>query len=168
MDLFKRFPKIYPSFSERDLIPDEKKSAYPAFMQDFAFLKRELLPAFYQLDREAQYRQNAYRWMYVILIFGGSLTTILGIIQLVVADIWVGIAGAIVAALLGAITLYSHALNHQERYLNARLSAELLRSEYFIFLGRCAPHYNDKPQREANLIARVTEIKLRGENHGAA
>jgi hypothetical protein len=168
MDLFKRFPKVRLAVSERDLIPEGQKSAYPAFAEDFAILQRELLPAFYELDRQAQQRQNAYRWMYVILIFGGSLATILGIIQLVVADSWVGIAGAVVAALLGMITLYSRSLNHQERYLNARISAELLRSEYFLFLGRFTPYNNEKKQREALLIERVTEIKSGENNHGEA
>src|ERR1700731_552093 len=84
MDLFKRFPKVLLPRNEQDLIPENQKSSFADFAADFAILERELMPTYRELDREAVQRQNSYRWMYVILIFGGSLATILGIIQLTV------------------------------------------------------------------------------------
>ncbi len=131
-------------------------------------LKESLMPHFRELDNEALRRQNWYRWMYVILIFGGALVTISGIVQLAYMNIGgIGIAGAIVAALLGAVTTASRAFHHQERYLNARLAAERLRGEYFLFLGRLDLYANEQ-DRVQKLIQRVADIKTKGERYGSA
>lgn len=167
MDLFKRFPKFFPPTGEQDFIPPDKRDNYPAFAEDFAFLDRELMPSFRELDGQALRRQNAYRWMYVILIFGGSLTSILGIVQLMINDDWVAVTGAIVAALLGVGSLLLRSFHYQERFLDARLAAEALRCEYFRFLGHLAP-YTVEPQREMMLMQRVAEIKMGEKSYAEA
>ncbi len=168
MELFKRFPRFRLLREERPLVSPEERSNYPSFTADFATLERELMPHFYELDSEALRRQNWYRWMYIILIFGGAIATILGIAQLAfLTTAWPGIAGTVVAAGLGLATAVSQAFNHHERYLNARLAAERLRGEYFLFLGRFDQYANDQ-DRVQKLIRRVAEIKIEGEHYGSA
>jgi hypothetical protein len=169
MELFRRFPNFYPlPRQKQQLIPFNEWSNYPAFAEDFKTLERELMPYFHELDNESFRRQNWYRRMYIILIFGGALVTILGIVQIAfINTVWIGIAGAIVALALGSVTTYSRTFKHHERYLNARLVAERLRSEYFLFLGRLGQYANDQ-DRIQELRKRVIEIKVKGEKHESA
>ncbi len=166
MELFRRFPNFHPlPREEQQLVPPEKRKQYPTFAEDFETLERELMPYFRELDNEALRRQNWYRWMYVILIFGSALVTVLGIVQLAFINIrGIGISGAVVATILGIVTTASRAFNHQERYLNARLAAERLRSEYFLFLGRFDDYANEH-DRVRKLIQHVTDIKAKGERY---
>jgi hypothetical protein len=168
MELFKRLPKVRPlARAKQQFIPEEVKHLHPAFAHDFATLEKHVMPLFRKLDNEAIRQQNSYRWMYVILIFGGALVTILGIVQLAVNIEALAIAGAIVAALLGFATLAQNSFHHHERYLHARLAAERLRSEYFRFLGHLEP-YADEQERISLLEQRVTEIKIEEERHEPA
>jgi uncharacterized protein DUF4231 len=169
MVLFRRFPNFHPlPREEQHLVPPRERSTYPSFVEDFETLDRVLMPNFRELDNEALRRQNWYRWMYVILIFGGALAAILGIFQIAFMETaLIGIIGVIVAALLGGVTALSRAFNHHERYLNARLAAERLRSEYFLFLGQFG-QYSDKEDRTQKLIQRVTDIKIKGERYESA
>jgi hypothetical protein len=169
MELFRRFPNFHPlPREEQNLVSLQERSQYLAFAEDFATLERELMPSFRELDNEALRRQNWYRWIYVILIFGGALVTVLGIVQLAFITIMgIGIAGAIVAATVGIVTTVSRAFNHHERYLNARLATERLRSEYFLFLGRFDDYANEQ-DRVRKLIQHVTDIKVKGERYDSA
>lgn len=161
--LFKRFPSFHVVRREDDLVKPERRQKYPAFANDFATLDQELIPFFRDFDNEALRSQNAYRGMYVTLISGGTLATILGIAQIAYLDTsWLGIAGSIVALVLGVVTTVSSRFNHQKRYLTARLSAERLRAEYFLFLGRFDPYAHDQ-DRIRQLRKRVADIKVEGE-----
>lgn len=168
MDLFKRLPKFRPlPREEQQLIPPTERGQYPAFLEEFEILERELMPHFRTLDNEAIGHQNWYRGMYVILIFGSALVTILGIVQIAIDIDGIGIAGTIVAACLGITMLIVQAFRHHERYFNARLASELLRHEYFLFLGHLDPYAHEQ-ERLQRLIERVTDIKMRGERAHAA
>jgi len=163
VQLFRRFPRVQlRPYEAQDIIKPADREKYSAFAQDFAVLDKELVPSFREFDSEAQRRQNWYRWMYVILIFGGSLTTILIIVQIAFLGIpGFDIAGTIVAAVLGFATALSRSFNHHGRYLNARLAAEQLRSEYFLFLGYL-DKYGENHDRLRKLRERVFEIRHSG------
>jgi Protein of unknown function (DUF4231) len=75
---------------------------------------------------------------------------------------WPGILGAVVAAVLAVTTTVSRTFKHHEHYLNARLAAERLRGEYFLFLGHCPPYENDQ-DRLQRLRQVVTELQIEGE-----
>ncbi|SRR5258708_29969127 len=167
MDLFKRFPKVRLQVGEQVLIPREDRDQFPAFAADFAILDQELIPTFSKFDTQATRKQNSYRWMYVLLIFGGSLATILGIVQLTMDYEWLALTSGIVAAFLGIITLYARSFRYQERYLDNRAQAESLRTEYFLFLGHFGS-YADENNRVMALIQRVSEIEIGKKNNGAA
>jgi len=160
--LFKRFPTLHPlPRSEQYLIPPNEQNKYISFTADFATLEDILMPTFRELDNEALLQQNRHRWTYVILIFGGSLATFLGILQIAFPSApWLGIAGAIVAAVLVVTTTASRSFNHHERYLDMRLATEKLRGAYFLFLGHQHP-YEDEHKRVAHLRHYVKDIKWR-------
>jgi Protein of unknown function (DUF4231) len=163
--LFKRFPTLNPlPAREQHLVPPDERSPYPSLMSDFETLDALLMPVFRELDKETLRQQNRYRWMYIVLIFGGTLATILGVIQLAFSTLsWPGFAGAIVAAILAVTTTVSRTFKHHEHYLNARLASERLRGEYFLFLGHCPPYENDQ-DRIQHLRQIVTELQIKGEH----
>ncbi|HWS83366.1 MAG TPA: DUF4231 domain-containing protein [Ktedonobacteraceae bacterium] len=165
MELFRRFPTFQPLPREQQqLVPPDKRMLYSAFSKDFETLDRELMPSFRELDNEALSGQNRYRWMYVILIFGGAAVTVLGIFQLAFITMsWIGIIEAIVAGVVALATIVLQTFKDHERYLNARLATERLRSEYFLFLGQCEPYANEQ-ERTRNLIHSVADIKAKGES----
>jgi len=168
--LFKRFPNFHPvEQDEQHLIKPAVRSNYPTFAEDFTTLDEKLMHLFRKFDNEAIRRQNWYRWVYVILIFGSALTTILGIVQIaLINNPWIGYAVTLVALALSAATTLSLRFNAQKRYLNARLAAERLRSEYFLFLGRFDPYQKDH-DRVQRLVQRVAEIaKAKGERDVSA
>ena len=117
------------------------------------------MPEFRKLDNEALKQQNNYRWAYIILIFGGSLATIFGIIQIAFQSIdWPGYVEAFIAALLVGSTAFARSFNNHERYLDTRLAAEQLRSTYFLFLQRHHP-FEDELTRVDHLQQRIDGIK---------
>lgn len=168
MKLFKRFPNFHPlSDEEQHIVTPAARSNYTAFTEDFITLDAELMAQFRQLDNEAQRRQNWYRWMYIILVLGGALTTILLVLQIAFISIsGFDLAGAVLAAILVAATAISRSFKHHEHYLDARLAAERLRSEYFLFLGHI-DSYADDQNRILNLRSRVNEILREGLNEPA-
>lgn len=159
MELFRRFPNFRPlQYEEQQLVPIDERKLYPALSKDFEILDKELMPSFRELDNEALNRQNRYRWMYIILIFGGAATTILGVVQLAFTTIsWISIIGAIVAGFVTLATTMLQRVKDHESYLNARLAAERLRSEYFLFLGRREQYANEQ-ERLRNLRQSVADI----------
>lgn len=148
--LFNRFPKFNPLPAKpKELVPQQDRSLYPSFVTDFAILETQLMGIFRELDNKAKLYQNTYRWMYIILILGGALATTLTIIQIALPDVnGFGIAGAAVAAILGLVTTLLQQLNRQRDYLDNRLKAERLRSEYFMFLGHFDQYADNEPDAQ--------------------
>ena len=165
MVLFKRFPRFTPlPYTEQHLIPPQERSNYPSFAADFTTLEDMLMPTFRELDKEALRQQNIYRRQYIILIFGGSLVTIFGIVQIALQSIdWPGIAGAAIAFILFVTTTASRSFKNHERYLDLRLAAEELRGTYFLFLGHYHPYENDQNRIEL-LHRHVKDTKRRAKH----
>jgi hypothetical protein len=129
---------------------------------DFEILDRELLPDFFRLDEAALQAQNTFRLGQLFVIIGGATATALGALQAALGGgvLPVGIAGALVAgALAGALT-YVRGRETQSEYLTARLQAERLRTEYFLFLGRVPPYetadHDDRLGRLREHVAAIT------------
>ena len=166
--LFKRFPKLRWVEKEPYLpIREEAAQAhYPTLKEDFAILRRELLPAFDKFDKQAMKIQNRYRLSQVVLIFGGALATILGALQAAFSSTpWPGIVEAVLAFTLTAIAEIGRDLHFQSSYFRSRVTAEVLRGEYFQFLGRLAPYdEEDEQSRIRRLQARVEEIESEGDH----
>jgi hypothetical protein len=160
--LFKRLPSLrWSPTRDQPIVPAEAQTQSPAFSDDFKTLEDELMPHFRELDAEALRVQNQFRLNQVMLIFGGALATILGALHASLEAglaLWAGIIESVLAAVLSAVALRLQGTHAQERYLNDRLKAERLRTEYFLFLGRVGA-YADEQERLPCLIRRVADIK---------
>lgn len=162
MDLFKQRPRFRPLVKELEPLIEDT-SQYPALAADFQILEDILVPSYHKHDREAIRLQNAHWWTYVVLIVGGAVATILGIFQLAISVEGIGIAGAVVAALLVSTTLVLNSSRYQERYMNSRLAAEELRGEYFLFLGHIDKYNTVGEERVEILRERVRLIAEKAE-----
>jgi hypothetical protein len=157
--LLKRLPTLrWQPQADQQIVAPADQARYALFAEDFMFLERELMPHFRRLDNEALRGQNQFRLEQLIMIFGGALAAALGAFHVALTDApWLGIIEAAVALFLAAISQRARALKAQEMYLTQRLKAELLRGEYFLFLGH-VDRYADLQQRNQQLRRRVTEI----------
>lgn len=164
MKLFKRRPKLIWRPGTPDMvISREVQGNYPALEDDFKKLNGILIPVFQKIDEQALKLQNQFRLWQVIFILGGALATILGALQATFSSApWLGIVEAILAVILTTVTGTVRQLKLQEKYFQFRLKAEVLRREYFLFLGRVAPYDQDE-SRAKRLEIWVEQIKSEGD-----
>jgi Protein of unknown function (DUF4231) len=144
------------------LVPLPAREAAPALAEEFEVLDRELLPTFHELDQTALRAQNTFRRGQLFVIVGGLAAASLGAAQAAVGGgvLAIGIAEALCAGTLAAVTTYARGRRPQEEYLTARLKAERLRGEYFLFLGRVDPYdASGKDARVQTLRRRVAAIE---------
>jgi hypothetical protein len=139
---------------------------FPAAMEaehaaDLAVLRTHLVPHFVDEDREALRAQNDFRLDQLVLIAGGVAATGLGALSGVAHGTGWKVLAAAWTAFLAAWASRSRDLSGHERWRTCRLRAELLRSEYFLFLARARP-YDDDACRVRNLKRRVGEIRSGG------
>jgi hypothetical protein len=159
--LFKRLPTLrwHAPKKMQEIVPSETQSQFPDLRSDFAMLEQELMPSFRRLDNEALRAQNVFRLQQVILIVGGVIVTTLGAIQAAHTKVvWPGVAEAVIAGFLTSVAYIAREFNEQKKYFSDRLKAEMLRGEYFLFLGRMGNYVNDA-DRAHSLIRRVAEIE---------
>jgi hypothetical protein len=167
--LFKRWPRWRwrPKINE-EIMPSDKRTTFSTFGDDFAVLDSELIPFFRDLDNSALQAQNQFRREQIILIGGSALAATIGAIQTALSTAalhsaadsarpWVGVVEAILAAALSAVAFRASTLQPQKRYFTHRLKAEMLRGEYFLFLGRLDPYAN-VADRKQHLMRRIAEI----------
>lgn len=155
VDPLKFDPVLYGPF------PSEFFHVYDA---DLQVLRKHLLPQYVVEDREALRSQNEFRRDQVILIIGGVIATGLACLPGAVpgdSGDTVRVIAALAAAALAAWASRSRDLAAQERWRTSRLKAELLRGEYFLYLGRAKP-YDVEGCRNRNLMRRVAEIRSGG------
>ena len=163
--LFKRRPVLRwrPPKEQQEIISLKKQQEdYPDFAADFAILKDDLMPAYRELSNKAARGQNQFHLEQLVLIIGGALVTILGAIQVTLlavfhASTWPGVVEAMLAIILASVAQYTRVSNAQERYFVSRRQAEVLKGEYFLFLGRFPPY--DDAQRQQHLRDRVDEVR---------
>jgi len=129
---------------------------------DFAFLDRELMPAFTELDLRAQREQNRYWRQQVSLVAGALLISVFGAVQAGLREhVWPGLAVGLLGAAMGAITATARHRDVQGAYLTTRIKAERLRGLYFMYLTGLDA-YGDPGSRRKALISDVAAVK-RGE-----
>jgi hypothetical protein len=158
--LFKRRPILFwkPKNDEQIVSLDAQRER-PSLKADFDILEQKLMENFRRLDNEALRAQNHFRWQQIILIVGGVITVTLGAIQAALpGDRWPGATEGVIASALTAVAFMAKQMDSQKKYFSDRLKAEMLRGEYFLFLGRLDA-YKDDASRVKNLIGRVAEIE---------
>jgi hypothetical protein len=160
----KRLPRLRWRPQRRDpLVEPDLRSSAPELAADFDVLSDELVPLFDELDEGALQAQNDFRLSRLLVILGGATATALGAVQSAMGGgaAGIGIAGAVVAGVLAGMVAYLRGSEPQQEYFTARLKAERLRGEYFLFLGRITPYdVEDAEERRRRLHRRIVEIQV--------
>jgi len=135
--------------------------------EDYATLAEELAVwakvgerRFRPLDHEAQILQNRFRRQHVALILGGLLATSLGAFQATAGGrLKVGAAAiqAVLAGLLAGLTVLVRSRRAQHGYLGARLRAERIKSEFFLFVAHAGEYDGNHP--EVRLRQQIDDIE---------
>ena len=164
--LVERFPKPFWWRPDRDkpwrtdwpVLPADADDNYPELIPDFKIWRDQLEQPFRRLDHEAQLLQNQFWRQQVTLIAGGLLATGLGAYQAATGGGNKGVAAAqaVIAGLLTGLTALVRARHAQEGYLTARLKAERIKSEFFLFMGRVGGYAENG--REERLRQQVEDI----------
>ncbi len=171
--LFKRLPTA-PLFwrpkSQQNFVQSDIQNRCPLLNDDFDLLEKDLMPLYRKLDNKALKMQNHFRFYQVLLIVGGALTSVLAVVLLVfidnvlVAELLGGI-GAVCAGALALLARIGYRSDAQKLYATNRLAAEILRSEYFLFLGRLGD-YADDQNRKRNLLLRLNDVEKIAKGEG--
>jgi Protein of unknown function (DUF4231) len=163
--LIARFPRFFwhPSEDSRwptdwSLVRPEQLDEYPALAKDLRIWLEDLEPRFRRLDHRAQILQNRFWRQHVALIVGGLVATTLGAVQAAEGGGIVGLAAAqaVLLGLLAGLTVLIRSRRAQEGYLNARLGAERIKSEFFLFLAGAGDYATD--ERLVRLEDQVMDI----------
>jgi hypothetical protein len=132
----------------------EDVAAYPALAADFATLDKMLLPVFARFDQEALVAQNAHRRLRLAIIGCALAAALLGVWKSAAGEATaVGVVEVCLGGLGAALAWVIRKRAAQKRFLHARLTAELLRSEYFRFLARTDGYAGE--DRESLLQRRI-------------
>jgi hypothetical protein len=153
--LVARFPKPFwwspdpdqPWAGDWPVLPEDADRLYPQLVPDFRVWRDELERPFRRLDHDAQLLQQQFWRQQVTLIAGGLLATALGAFQAANHGGNRGVAAAlaVLAGLLTGLTAIVRARRAQQGYLTARLKAERIKSEYFLFLARAGAYAGADP-----------------------
>jgi len=159
--LFNQRPTLFwkPKINEQ-IIPLDARKGLSDLEDDFKILEERLMDNFRRLDNEALRAQNHFRWQQIILIVGGVVASTLGAVRVAAPETapWPGAIEAVIATTLTAVAFIARQTESQKKYFSNRLKTEMLRGEYFLFLGRLGA-YKDDSSRVRNLIRRVVEIE---------
>jgi len=164
--LLYRFPKLFwrPPVDqdwEADwlVVREQDRKQYAQLAGDLAVWLDLLKPRFRRLDHTAQILQNQFWRQNVVLIVGGLVATSLGAIQAVLGGGVVGIAvaQAVLTGALAGLTVLIRSRRAQQGYLTARLKAERIKSEFFMFLARAGDYAGPDPQTA--LLQQVDDIE---------
>ena len=150
--LVERFPK--PPWWRPDVtaawakdwpvVPADRDDDYPELAADLALWRVEFEHRFRRLDHEAQVLQNRFWRQRVTLILGGLVLTVLGVWQTAAGgQKALGAIQAVLAGLLVGLTTLAKGRDVRRGYLTARLKAERIKSEFFLFLGRVGDYAGD-------------------------
>jgi Protein of unknown function (DUF4231) len=164
--LMARFPKPFwwrpdpdqPWPRDWPVLPPDADELYPQLVPDFQIWRVELERPFRRLDHDGQLLQQQFWRQQVTLIAGGLLATGLGAFQAANGGGNRGVAAAlaVLAGLLTGLTAQVRARRAQQGYLTARLKAERIKSEFFLFLARAGAYAGD--DREQRLRQQAEDI----------
>jgi SLOG in TRPM, prokaryote/Protein of unknown function (DUF4231) len=165
--LLKRFPLVpYRLPPDYPFVSDEQRAAAPLIETELTRLDRELVPRFRTLDHEALVAQHRFRLGGVLLIVGSAVAAALGAVQAALGGgvLGIGIAEAIVGAVVAGVVVYMRGRRFQQTYLTKRLQAERLKSQYYLYLARAGSYAEPDDAARAKLLARTLDrIETGGE-----
>jgi hypothetical protein len=158
--LLRRFPLVpYRLPPDYPFVSDEQRAAAPLLEAELTRLDRELVPRFRTLDHEALVAQHRYRFGSVLLIIGSAVATALGAVQTARGGgvLGIGVAEAIVGALVAGAVVYMRGRRFEQTYLTKRLQAERLKSQYYLYLARAGSYAVEDDAARAKLLARALD-----------
>ena len=159
--LLARLPRVpWRPATDWPVVPAER-AGYGTLDADLELWDHELETRFRTLDHQAQRLQNRFLLLSLVLIFGSVAATILGAIQAAVGggNVWLAVFGALLSGLLVGVAVLVRDRRSLRGYLNARLKAERMKSEYFLFLAG-AGEYASEQDRARLLADRVAEVEV--------
>jgi hypothetical protein len=148
------------------VVRQEQLGDYPVLRPDLQVWVYDLEPRFRRLDHQAQILQNQFWRQNLALILGGLVATTLGAVQAAVGGGVAGIAvaQAVLTGLLAGLAVLIRSRRAQQGYLTARLMAERIKSEFFLFLGGVGDYARGggAGDRAARLRQQVDDIEGAG------
>jgi len=164
--LLYRFPKLFwsPPIDEEwatdwQVVREQDQADYPQLAADLAVWLKVLKPRFLRLDHTAQILQNQFWRQNVALIVGGLVATALGAAQAALGGgvVALAVAQALITGALAGLAVLIRSRRAQQGYLTARLKAERIKSEFFMFLARAGDY--EGPDRQIALLRQVEDIE---------
>ena len=164
--LLARLPRLRPYPPMDDEWPDdpvvvrpEQLSEYPALADDLRLWVEQFEPRFRRLDHRARVLQNQFWRQHGALILGGLVATVLGAVQAARGGgvEWLAALQAVLTGVLAGVTVLARSRRAQDGYLNARLKAERMKSEFYLFIARAGPYAGEA--RMATLREQVEDIE---------
>lgn len=158
--LIYRWPRLrYTRGSSHPLVPGEVAARHPDLAQEFKAITDTVFPRYEKFDQDALQHQNSYRRQQIYLIVFGLLATAAGGLQAIDDSLKtpLGVAEALFGVVLFLLARKLRSAGEQRRYVQARLAAERLRGEGFLYLTRVGPYRADG-DREALLRTRVEAL----------
>ncbi|UCF20195.1 MAG: DUF4231 domain-containing protein [Gemmatimonadota bacterium] len=136
--------------------------SYPTLKRELETAERILGPAFQDAGERALRYQERFRGAELTIIYGGVVAVALGAVAgLTESDMLtttLAISEAVLAAALGSLAFVARSLKWHKRWLDARWTAETLRGERFLFVGRQGV-YAGAPEPERLLRQRLVEAE---------
>ena len=164
--LIARFPRLFWRPAEDEawdndwpVVPPQSLTDYPLLRPDLMLWNDQLEGRFRQLDHRAQILQNRFWRQRVLLIGGGLLATSLATIQAAWGGghIFLAAIQAVLTGLLAGLAVLLRSRRAQYGYLSARLKAERIKSEFYLFLANDGDYARD--DRVARLSQAVDDIE---------
>ncbi len=165
--LLVRWPRFFWRPSEDEpwaddwpVVQPEWLTQYQMLAQDLTVWCEQLEPRFRRLDHRAQILQNKFWRQRVTLIAGGLVATSLATVQAAMGGgiIALAVAQAGLTGLLAGVTVLIRSRRAQHGYLTARLKAERIKSEFFLFLARAAYYSEGDPV--TRLLQEIDDIEM--------
>jgi hypothetical protein len=164
--LIVRFPRLFWRPAETGtwdndwpVVSPQSLDDYPWLRTDLAVWPDQLEHRFRRLDHRAQILQNRFWRQRVLLIGGGLLATSLATVQAAGGGghVWLAVPQAVLTGLLAGLAVLLRSRRAQYGYLSARLKAERIKSEFYLFLARAGDYAHD--DRAARLSQAVDDIE---------
>jgi len=143
--LLARFPKPFwwrpdprsPWPGDWPVVPNGAEAEYPLLAPDLQLWQEQLEQPFRRLDHQAQLLQHQFWRQRTTLILGGLIATTLGALQTAYGggNQYIAATQAVVTGLLTGVAALVSGRRSQQGYLDARLRAERIKSEFFLYLA---------------------------------
>ncbi len=141
------------------VVRPEQLAEYPALTDDLRVWIEEVDQTLKKLYHRARILQNQFWRQHVALILGGLVATAIGAVQAAKGGgiALLAAAQAVLTGVLAGLTVVVRSRRAQHGYLDARLKAERIKSEFFLFLAGAGGYESDA--RVARLRAQVDDIE---------